>query len=109
MRAGEGNGLEAPELVAEAGQWFQPPGVKKPGLRSWTEAERGFPEASIEPACQTRRSTPISKGKPGAQMAGWESRGLSLCPAAFPFTELFPVLSQAWSPTVIAWDLTASK
>ena len=31
-RAREGNSLEAPELVAEAGQWFRHLGVKKPGL-----------------------------------------------------------------------------
>lgn len=74
--------------MAEAGRWFQPPGVKKPDLGSWTEAERGFLEAGIEPACQTQRSTPISKGKPGAQRAGWESCSLSHCPAAFPFTGL---------------------
>ena len=95
--------------MAEAGRWFQPPGVKKPGLGSWTEAERGFLEAGIEPACQTQRSTSISKGKPGAQRAGWESCSLSHCPAAFPFTGLLPVLSQTWSPAVTAWDHTARK
>ena len=96
-----------------AGRWLQPLGVKKPGLRSWTEAGQGFLEAGLEPETQRHAelegATPSQKASLEVKWPCGNSSSLSLSPTTFHFTEHFPVLSQAWSPEVIVWDHTASK
>lgn len=64
--------------MAEAGQWFQPPVSRSQAcLRSWTEAEQGLLKLALSQLAKLEEH-PYLKGKPGAQMAGWESCGFSL-------------------------------